>query len=317
MGIGALVVATTPAALRPRPTLVRRRIPVMGTVAEVAIPTRNEVWAQRAIDAAFAELRRIDQSMSRFRRESEVGRLNAAEGAWTAVSADTATVLAHALRWAESTRGRFDPCLERMSRVWDVSRREVPPEDDALRPFAGVDLWRALEVEATHVDARARLTSSLAGVDLGGIGKGFAVDVAGEALRSFGVVDGLVNVGGDLLAMGADPGGDPWVVGVRAADDPGRLADELHVTDGAIATSGDYLRFFEHRGTRYHHLLDTTSGRPHRTPMRSITVTARRCIDADAAATGFFGVSALEMRRAIRSVPVAVRVAHHITEVTT
>lgn len=314
LGVGALAVAAVPSALRGRSKLVRRRIPVMGTVAEIAIPTRNERWAHVAIDAAFAELRRIDHTMSRFRSDSDVGRLNEAGGAWTPVSTDTGEVLSRAIRWAERSRGRFDPCLGGASELWDVAHRSIPPGRDRWVGYAGAELWRTLDVEGTAAGARARLDAPMARVDLGGIAKGFGVDRAVDALRGFGVTDGLVNVGGDLVALGADASGDPWVVGVRSPDDPGRMVATLRASDAAIATSGDYLRFFEHEGRRYHHLLDPVTGRPRRTATRSLTVRAPLCVDADAAATALFGAGRTGLPDRI---PPEIQVVHHITEVST
>lgn len=315
LGVGVLAVAALPAALRPRPKLVRRRIPVMGTVAEVAIPTRNEAWAQRAIDAAFAELRRVEVTMSRFLPDSDVGRLDASPGRWIVVSHDTGVVLREALAWARRSDGAFDPCLGGATRLWDVAGRTVPPSSEEVRDFAQAALWRTLEVEVGPAEARARLSSSLASVDLGGIAKGFAVDAAADALRGFGVSDGLLNVGGDLVALGADPAGDPWLVGVRDPSDPERLVTRLEVADAAVATSGDYLRFFQHGGRRYHHLLDPSSGAPRRTAIRSLTMRADRCLDADAAATALY--CAPEGHDSIDPAPPGVRVIHQITEVTT
>lgn len=317
LGVGALAVAALPAGLRGRRRLVRRRIPVMGTVAEIAVPTRNEPWAQSAMDAAFQELRRVEAAMSRFLYDSDVGRLNATPGVWVPVSSDTGHVLRAAQRWAERSDGRFDPCLGRAVELWDVTTRRVPPEERQTSGFADAHLWTALDVESDGGGARATLASPRAGVDLGGIAKGHAVDAAAEALRSFGVTDGLVNVGGDLVALGGDAKGDPWIVGVRSPDHPDGIATRLEVTDEAVATSGDYVRYFHHGGRRYHHLLDPASGRPHRTRTRSLTVRAQRCIDADAAATALFGVAASRHEGVLHDAPADIRAVHHITEETT
>lgn len=255
--------------------------------------------------------------MSRFLPESDVGRLNQGSGFWVPVSSETGRVLHAALTWADRSEGRFDPCLGRAVALWDVTGRHTPPPESETHDFAEARLWRTLDVQSDGGTARAVLGSPLAGVDLGGIAKGHAVDAAAEALRSLGVTDGLVNVGGDLVALGADAQGDPWVVGVRSPDHPDGLAARLEVTDEAVATSGDYVRYFRYGGQRYHHLLDPASGRPYRTRTRSLTVRAERCVDADAAATALFGLSASGRRRLLDRSPADVRVVHHITEETT
>ncbi len=125
-------------------------------------------------------------------------------------------------------------------------------------------------------------------LDLGGIGKGYGVDRAVAMLREWGIRDALVNVGGDLYAMGVSEDGDPWKVGVRSPDDPGAVVATLRMRDRAVATSGDYQRFFVYGGRRYHHILDPRTGEPARTPFRSVTVAAASCMNADAAATVAF-----------------------------
>jgi thiamine biosynthesis lipoprotein len=151
-----------------------------------------------------------------------------------------------------------------------------------------------------------------AAVDLGGIAKGYGVDAAAAALRDHGIFNGLVNVGGDLVALGVDEDGEPWRVGVRAPDQPDGIATVLRVSDRAVATSGDYLRYFEYGGHRYHHLLDPQTGAPRRTTMRSLTVEAAGCMDADAAATALFGAENPVAERVLARGPLGTRVAYVI-----
>jgi thiamine biosynthesis lipoprotein len=129
-------------------------------------------------------------------------------------------------------------------------------------------------------------------VDLGGIAKGFGVDLAARALTDQGVFHALVNVGGDLVALGVGEDGEPWRIGVRSPDDPDSVVEVLEASDRAVATSGDYLQYFQHGGRRFHHLLDPESAEPRRTAMRSLTVEAATCMEADAAATALFGAPA-------------------------
>jgi len=316
LGIGALAVSSLPFALRGRPSLVRRRVPVMGTVAEIAVPARNEIWAHRAIDAAVTELRRVETSMTRFDSGSDVGRLNAAASRWVPVSEDTGTVLREAQRWASISDGRFDPAMGSIARLWDVSERDEPPEPGAVGRFADQGLWTALEIDQGRTVNRARLTSIEASVDLGGIAKGFAVDAAARALRDHGVFDGLVNVGGDLVGLGVDASGEPWRIGVRSPHEPDEVVVVLSIADEAVATSGDYLQFFQHGGRRYHHLIDPTTGAPRQTTMRSLTMRADHCVDADAGATALYGAPAMTIERIAAQAGGGIRVIHQIEEVT-
>ncbi len=309
LGVGALAVASLPRALRRKENLVRRQIPVMGTIAEVAIRHRDGAWAQRAIDEAFAELRRIDRTMTRFTADSDVGRINrAAVGSAVRVSDDTATVLASALAWAEVSDGRFDPCLGRAVELWDVGGRAAPPRSDRVVRLEGGQLYKALELDG----ARARLHRAEAAVDLGGIAKGFGVDAAARALQDLGVFHALINVGGDLVALGVGENEEPWRIGVRSPDEPDSMIEVLAVSDRAVATSGDYLQYFQHGGRRYHHLLDPVSAEPRRTAMRSLTVEAATCFEADAAATALFGAPEAVAQVVLERGASGARVAHSV-----
>ncbi len=314
LGVGALAVATLPRALRRRQDrLIRRQIPVMGTIAEIAVRHDNEVWAQRAIDSALGELRRVDRTMTRFRDDSDVGRANLVAGhGVVAIAEDTAAVLDASLRWAYASEGRFDPCLGRASKLWDVEDRKTPPSMDIVRRYAGRNLYHALDLQRDGAVPRVRLTNPDAAIDLGGIAKGYGVDLAGQALRDMGIFHALVNVGGDLVAMGVDAEGEPWKVGVRSPDHLNEVAQVLRVTDRAVATSGDYLRYFTYHGRVYHHLLDPRDGEPYQTRMRSITVEADRCVIADAAATALFGAGSHEWTHVLSKAAPGARVVSSI-----
>lgn len=303
LGAGAFAIAALPAALRPGRRLVRRRVPVMGTIAEVAVVARDPRAAHRAIDAAVAELVFVDRTMSRFRRDSDVGRVNAAAvDEAVPVGRATAAVLGEALRWAEASDGAFDPALAGAVALWDVaSRREPPPAAD-VRRFAGRGLHRYLELGRWRGRPAVVRRDADVAVDLGGIAKGYGVDRAAEALRSWGVADGLVNAGGDLYALGTSAEGDPWEVGVRSPVRPDALVATLRVADRAVATSGDYEQYFDHGGRRYHHLIDPATGEPWRTAVHGVTVVADDCVTADVAGTAAFGRPPARARRLVESV---------------
>ena len=312
LGIGAFVAAVALPVLGRRPRLVRRTLPTMGTLAEVAVSSSDPDGARRAVEAALDEIRRVDRTMTRFDPGSDVGRANAAApGRPVRVEEATARVLEAGLRWARGTEGRFDPCLGDAVAAWDVDRRREPLAPEEARRWAGEGLWRSLEVDArTGRDASVRLHRPEASLDLGGIAKGYAVDRAVEALRRHGVRDGLVSAGGDLYALGVSEDGDPWEVGIRDPDDPSRHLRVLRLSDRAVATSGDYEAGFDHGGRRYHHLLDPATGEPRRGPIRTLTVAAPTCMTADAAATAAFGTSREGALRLLRRVESEARIVH-------
>lgn len=299
-GVGALVVAALPITVRRR-QLFRRSLPLMGTIADVAVVHRDARHAEGAIDAAMEALLGVEREMTRFDDASDVGRVNlGAFAAPVAVSARTALVIAEGLRWAEASGGRYDPAIGRVVRLWDVNHRHEPPPADAVRRLAGRRLHTAVEVDRFRGQPVVRFHDPDASIDLGSIAKGYGLDQAVAALREWGITDAIVNVGGDLYAMGRSPEGDPWRVGIRSPSEPDRIAGEIEVSDRAVATSGDYMQFFRWRGVKYHHLMDPTTGAPRRTTIHSDTVVADCCFHADVAASTVFGLSASEAEAILR-----------------
>jgi thiamine biosynthesis lipoprotein len=294
LGVGVFVAASLPWAARAPRRIHRRRVPVMGTIAEIAIVHAADDRTDRdrvrgASAAAFAALRHTERLMSRFLADSDVGRANrGAQREPVRIAAETAEVIRQALHCARTTAGRFDPCLGQVSELWDVGHRTVPPARARVAPLAGLGLWQALELDLDARGGAVRFRDASLALDLGGIAKGYGVDRAVAALRSHGIEDALVNVGGDLFALGHSADGDAWRVGVRDARDPRRIARTLAVCDQAVATSGDYRRYFDHGGRRYHHLLDPQTAAPIQADRHSATVVEATCMDADAAATAAF-----------------------------
>jgi thiamine biosynthesis lipoprotein len=291
LGIGAFVVAFAPLAARRTRRVVRRTIPMMGTIADVMVVTSRPDQARLAIDAAMAELAAVERGMSRFHADSDLGRANAeAARQPVGVSPATAGVIARALQWATWSDGAFDPAIGRVVELWDVTHRHAPPPPTLTARLAGRRLHRAVEVGLEGGRPALFYTSDDVHLDLGGIAKGYGVDRAADALRAQRMNDALINVGGDLVALGCAADGNPWRVGVRSAEYLHSLTTSIDAVDCALATSGDYEQFFRHRGVKYHHLMDPVTAAPGRGPRHSVTVRADRCIDADAGATAVFGM---------------------------
>jgi FAD:protein FMN transferase len=299
LGAGMFTVAAVGTAWR-RERLVRRTVPVMGTIADIAVVARDERAAHAAITAAIDELHAVERSMTRFNVRSDIGRANLdAYRKPVAVGAATAAVVAEGLRWAGVDGSRFDPCIGRASELWDVTRRTAPPASDAVGRLAARGLYRGLELGTRGSEHVLLYHEPDIALDLGGIAKGYAVDRAVATLRAWGVTNALVNAGGDLYALGQSADGDPWRVGIRSPAEPGRIAGRIELQDRAVATSGDYEQYFEHAGRRYHHLLDPATAAPRAATLHSTTVAAATCMAADAAATAVFGMAPAAARRVL------------------
>jgi FAD:protein FMN transferase len=292
LGVGVFVALSLPAALlRRHIALVKRSVPLMGTIAELQVAHSDERFAEDAIDAAIAELQWVERTMTRFRSDSDIGRANlgaARDG--VPITPETAGVIAAALHASSVSDGRFDPAVGEASELWDVLNRHEPPPDDRVQRLAARHFWRKVDLSARSATPMVRFNDSDLHLDLGAIAKGYGVDRATALLRRRGVQHAIVTVGGDLFALGQSPEGEPWTVGIRSPHDRHELAATLRVSDRAVATSGDYERFFRWRGVRYHHLIDPNTAAPRRTPFHSATVLANHCIDADAASTTVFGL---------------------------
>ena len=305
LGMGLFVALSIPRALHRRSPLVKRSVPLMGTIAEIQVAHPDERFAENAIDSAIRELQWVERTMTRFKSDSDIGRANLGAGRdGVRITRETAFVIAAALRAASASDGRFDPAIGEASELWDVLNRHEPPPLDRVNRLAARGFWRKVDITDGIGSPRVRFNDRDLHLDLGAIAKGYGIDRATDMLRTRGIKHAIVTVGGDLFALGNSPDGEAWTVGIRSPQDENALAGTLRVAERAVATSGDYERFFMWRGHRYHHLIDPTTAAPRVTNFHSSTVLATRCIDADAASTSVFGLphdAALKIARRLDS----------------
>jgi thiamine biosynthesis lipoprotein len=303
--IGAFVVASVPLARRQPVGVIRRSVPVMGTIAQFAVVHRDPAYAHAAIDAAVAELQWVERTMTRFTDTSDIGRANlfAARDAVT-IDAETARAVEEGLRWARAMDGRYDPAAGAIVKLWDVKNRHEPPPLDHIAELRGRQFHSSVEVGVFRGAPALRFHGFGAQLDLGSVAKGFGVDRAADALRRWGIDKAIVVAGGDIYALGSAPDGEPWKIGIQSPDDERAIAGTLLLEDRAVATSGTYRQFFRHRGHRYHHIMDPASAAPLETPMRSLTIVADSVMQADAATTALFGLGEWDIRRELgRNLP--------------
>jgi thiamine biosynthesis lipoprotein len=216
---------------------------------------------RRAVEAAIADVHRIESKYSRYRDDSVVAAINRAAGQDdVAIDAETAALLAYADRCFALSGGRFDVTSGVLRRAWnfraDPPRLPAQDEIDRLLPCIGWDRVR-FDERSVH------LPQAGMEIDLGGLGKEYAADRAATILAERGVRHALVNLGGDVRAIGGRADGSPWRIGIQHPRSTTAAAiASIDVADGAVATSGDYQRYLEVAGRRYCHLLDPRSGWP-------------------------------------------------------
>lgn len=273
----------------------------MGTFAEVTAFAADRDTAQRAVEAAYDRLADVNRQMSDYNDDSEIGRLNRQPaGAKTVVSPETFLVLQRAMEIAEASGGAFDPTCRPLVQLWKHAGKENRlPEPQALADTMQHVGWQKVTLDPQ--DRSVAVTVEGVQIDLGGIAKGYALDLAAEALKQTGAQSGLVNVGGDVLAFGSQPGDKPWRIGMKHPFQPG-LFRTLAVRDRAVATSGVQQRFNVIDGKRYSHIVDPRTGRPaEQAP--AVTVIASDGLTADAWATVFSVLAVEEGQTMVESLP--------------
>jgi len=237
-----------------------------------------------------SELDRIVAQMSTWRADSDIGRFNRAPaGTWQALPADFLAVLDYALAVAQATGGAYDPAAGRLVDLWGFGPRPpgaappaAVPDAAAVAAARAAGGWRRLGFD--RAGARVRQPGGLR-LDLSAVAKGHAVDCVARFLQAAGVESFLVEVGGELRGRGAKPDGQPWWVAVERPDGDAGTATVVALHDLAVATSGDYRRFFVAGGGRYSHTIDPRDGRPVRHALAAVSVLHPSCMCADALST--------------------------------
>ncbi len=250
---------------------------IMGTRCAVELWSADKASGDAAIEAVLADMRRIDAAMSTYKPDSEVSRVNAGAGkAPMVISTELFDLLETSQQYSRLSNGVFDITYASVGYLYDY-RKHLRPDDKAIDTALDSVDYRQLKLdEARHSVAFGKPGMR---VDLGGIAKGYAVDRGIEILKSRGVLHAMVNAGGDTRVIG-DRQGKPWVIGIRHPDRRDEVALRIPLVDAAFSTSGDYERFFDEGGVRYHHILDPKTGRsPH--AVRSVTVIASTATRTD------------------------------------
>jgi thiamine biosynthesis lipoprotein len=286
----ALLLSCGGGALRADAEWLYREAPIMGTRCDVELWTEDRAKGEAAIESVFAELRRIDAEMSTFKPESEVSRVNAqAAQAPVVISRELYDLIATSIQYSELTRGTFDITYASVGYLYNYPKHIRPDDAEIAAALPGIS-YRHI-----HLDPKAqsvRFDRVGVRIDFGGIGKGYAVDRGIAVLQKAGFDRAMVNAGGDSRIIG-DRFGKPWIIGVRDPDDKNKTVVRIPLSDAAISTSGDYERFFDEGGVRYHHILDPSTGKsPHK--VRSVTIIGPYATRTDALTKSVFVMGAEE-----------------------
>jgi len=258
----------------------------MGTYMEIKAYGRR---ADAAVNAVIDRLQEIEARMAHNQATSEIAAVNQKAGIKAVpVSQDTFLVVAKALDFAQITGGKFDPTIQPIVDLWQIGSpaARVPAAAEIASRLPAVD-YTAIELDPAR--NTIWLTKPGMGLDLGAIAKGYAADEAAAILRQHGIKSALINLGGNIYAVGSNPSGKPWRIGIQdPLDERNKYIAVLEVIDETLVTSGAYERFLEVEGQVYHHILDPTTGYPAVTDLLSVTIMTTKSIDADALSTSVF-----------------------------
>ncbi|MBU2490802.1 MAG: FAD:protein FMN transferase [Proteobacteria bacterium] len=286
LGLGAATVSLLPVseslAFDRELTKVTRTREAMGTLVAITVMSPSAAQADDAIGLAFAEMDRVAALLDRFQSASAIGALNA-DGKVDGLPDEVVDVLAQSRQYYLMSGGAFDITVQPVVDLFrdHFSRFGTPPPEKDLEKAVALVSGQGVLVEGRS----ARLALPGMGVTLDGIAKGYVIDAGARALEKAGVAHGLVNAGGDIRAIGGKGGGRGWTVAVRNPNG-GRYVDEIRMTHGAVATSGDYEVYFD-REKLYHHIVTPWTGRSPITAS-SVTVRAETVTRADALSTAVF-----------------------------
>lgn len=263
---------------------------VMGTFAHVVVIAEDSNTAEKCIETAFVEIHKVDELMSDFKSNSEISKVNR-DGFKSAIhlSQSTYEVLQRSLEFSKLTDGAFDISVGPLVDLFhSAQEKQVTPSKEQIAQARSKVGFEKLKLDEQNRTVKFAVDGMR--LDLGGIAKGYAVDKAVEAMQTCGAIGGMVDIGGDIRCFGAPPDGrNHWLIGLQnpnlEKDTAGRnIVLKLKLTNGAVATSGDYQQYVLIEGKRYSHIIDRktvtiTEG------LSSVTIIADNATDADALAT--------------------------------
>lgn len=254
-----------------------------------------KIYDERADQKQFKDienlLKEIDSRLNRTKDTSELAKIHAASGKQAvAVTPESYDLIVKSLDYAKRTEGRFDPTVGPIVDLWNIGHEnaKVPNPDKLAQTLKLVDYK---DVTLNPDKHEIKLNREGMELDMGSVGKGYAADVIADYLRTNGFQSAIIDLGGNIFAVGSKPGGSDWTIGVQDPDESrGNQIGKMRVTDKTIVTSGVYERYFVENGKHYHHILDPANGYPVDNGLSSVTIVTNNSTDADALSTSLFAL---------------------------
>ncbi|TAN45821.1 MAG: FAD:protein FMN transferase [Nitrospirae bacterium] len=258
------------------------------TIVSITVVSDSSDKAKSAIDKAYNELDRLAKLLNFYAEDSEVSAINRHAGDRPVkVSAETFEIIEKALYASRNTEGAFDITVGPVVKLWDF-KNKVMPNTEQIREKTKIIGYRHIVIDRPA--STVFLEKKGMQIDLGGIIKGYAADKAVAVLKANGIKSGIVAAAGDIKTFGKRQDGSLWSVGIknpRQKSGADEIIAVVNLSNQAISTSGDYERYFEKNGVRYHHILDPQTGQP-AYGCRSVTIVAKDAAVTDAFSTGIF-----------------------------
>ena len=269
-------------------SVYKKSMPLMDTIVSITVVCDSKERAEKAIEEAFAAIDHFGAFINFYSDKSELSAINRNAGIRkTRVSPETLDVIEIAVLASEKSGGAFDPTIGPVVKLWDFLNKKRPTDEEIIRVLPLVN-YRDVIIDKT--DATVFLKHKGMMLDLGGIAKGYAADIAADSLMKSGIQSGLVSIAGDIRTFGLKPDKIPWTIGIknpRQVSDKDEIIAKVRLTDKAVSTSGDYERYFNADGKRYHHILDPKTGYPAEA-CRSVSIVTDKAVYTDAFSTAVF-----------------------------
>lgn len=263
----------------------KRELLLMGNQFEISVVATAERWAAHCIDLAVEEIRRIERLLTTFNEDSETALINRNAGLQPVnVSEEVFRLIERSIRVSQFTQGAFDITYGSIDkRLWNFDRNMAAlPDAKTARQMVRLINYR--NILLNHEEQTVFLKEKGMRIGFGGIGKGYAAEMAKAVMLKAGAASGVVNASGDLAAWGYQPDGRPWTIGIAHPDAAHLPFSYMNITDKAVATSGNYEKFVMIGGKKYSHTINPRTGLPVR-GIKSVTIVSPNAELCDALAT--------------------------------